>query len=200
MLKSLLMAVALVLTTQAHANTANSFLNEAVAIQPATINVTGTYFDQFVYQTEGDCKKIDSVWFHSTHAWEPAMLGNDPKGRPDIASLSIQLFPNGTYYAEYEELAITKVAPPYTDYENLFSKKLTGTWTVSGNQLLVQGLGVGMPSKMTLPSGTIADSISFKMTTALNDQRVLTNLMNIGKSTTNNGPNGISINQYCGVK
>jgi hypothetical protein len=152
-----------------------------------------------LYQVEGDCKKIDSVWFHSTNAWEQAMLGKDSQGRPAIAGVSIQLFPDGTYYAEYSELAIKEITSTGTSYDSLFSKVVEGKWSVNGNQLNVQGLGVGTPSKMTLPSGTIADSIKFQMNTVLNDNRVLNSSMNIGKSLTNKGPRGISINKYCGV-
>ncbi len=200
MLKKLLAICGfMILSAQADASMANSFLVEATALQPATLNLTGTYYDQFLYQVMGDCKKIETVWIHSTHAWEQAMLGKDSQGRPALAGASVQLFQDGTYYAEYEELAIKEVTSTDTHYDILFAKVIEGKWSVSGDQLLIQGLGIGTPNKMILPSGAIADSIKFQMNTAINDKRVLNVAMNIGKSSTNNGPRGISINKYCGI-
>lgn len=165
----------------------------------AGVNVTGTYFDKFIYQTDGDCKQIDTVWFHSTATFEPATLGNDLKGRTAIAKVAIQLFQDGTYYAQYQELAIKQTDSTGTSYDNIFEKTFSGNWSATADQIDVQGLGVGTPSKSTLPSGNVVDAINFKVTSLVNDPRAVNNAMNIVKSTTNNGPRGISINQFCGV-
>lgn len=162
-----------------------------------TTKELGSYFDQFLYTAEGSCKEIDSVYFRSTNSWEPARLGLDSNNRPVIAILAIQLFAEGKYFAQYEERAIVEETPETILYEILFTKALSGQWLLSGNELQVQGLGTGTPDKTHFPEG--ADGIKFQMNTVLNDKRVLSNSMNISRSLTSVGPNGVSIEQYCGV-
>lgn len=189
------------LSTTVHAsNFSNNVLldDESVNILATT---TANYYDQFLFEVQGDCKDINSVWFHHTHSWEAAEIGNDNQGRPVEAWLSIQLFKNGTYWAEYGERAIKEIRPDGISFEHLFNKEgLEGTWRVNGNQIELSGLGKGVPAKYTSDaSGKQYDSFKFTLTTKLNDPRAVNSVMNITKSGTNMGPKGISINKYCGV-
>lgn len=164
----------------------------------ANLNANPNYYDQFLYQITGDCKKIDTVWFYSTSSWDDAQLGMDSKNRPLFAGVSIQLFRDGTYWAEYYEKAIIEVLPNITRFEVLFEKVLTGTWRMNSDQIEVAGIGIGKPVKMVSPFGMV-DGIKFQFTSVFNDKRAMNAVTNVGRVGTNNGPRGISINQYCGV-
>lgn len=202
MKKSLLSVVAILsLATSVQAsNFSRNVLLDNTSFNAPTIS-SANYYDQFLFAVQGDCKVISSVWFHHAHSWEAAKIGNDAQGRPVEAWLSIQLFKDGTYWAEYGEHALKEVRPDGISYEPLFSKKgLTGSWRVNGTQIEVSGLGKGVPSKyISADSGKQYDSFKFTLTTKLNDPRAVNSVMNITKSGTNVGPRGISINQFCRV-
>lgn len=68
-------------------------------------SAAGSYYDQFIFRVLGECKNPSKLWFHQTHSWEAALIGRDEKNRPIEAWLSIQLFDDGTYWAEYGEHA-----------------------------------------------------------------------------------------------
>ena len=172
----------------------------SVGFSAAAHGFTGGYYDQFLFTTLGDCADIKSVWFLGTHSWEAAQLGPDSQGRPVQAQLSVQLFPNGHYWAEYEELAIREVLPNRTSFDTLFRKAgLEGSWRVNGTQIELEGLGSGIPSKYTGPSGAQQDAIRFTLTTQIHDVRAVNSVMGIVKTLSNTGPKGVSISEYCGV-
>jgi len=183
-------------------NFSNNILleNESLHFQTLT---TANYYDQFLFRVEGDCKDTNDrirVWFYSAGAWKPAIIGKDNQGRPVEASLFVQLFKDGTYWAEYSEYVLRETDGDVV-YDFLFKKEgLQGNWKVNGTQIELSGLGTGVQAKVTdSGSGKQYDSFKFTLTTKINDPRAVNSVMNISRNSTNIGPKGISINQYCGV-
>jgi hypothetical protein len=183
-------------------NFSNNILleNESLHFQALT---TANYYDQFLFRVEGDCKDGNDripVWFYSAGSWETAKIGNDNQGRPVEAKLLVQLFKDGTYWAAYSEDALKEIARDVV-YDILFYKEgLQGNWKVNGTQIELSGLGTGVQAKVTdSGSGKQYDSFKFTLTTKINDPRAVNAVMNISRNSTNLGPKGISINQYCGV-
>jgi hypothetical protein len=155
------------------------------------------YYDQFLYEATGDCKDIKTVWFLSAASWKDAKLGLDTKDRELQASLHLQLFPDGTYWALYKELALVEMNPKGIQFETVFEKGVAGTWAAHGDSLDVSGLGVGTAAKIGALKNI--DGFHFQFTTALHDSRALGANTDISRVGTNTGPHGVSINQYCGV-
>jgi hypothetical protein len=195
-----IIAILVLAATASASNFSNNVLlsNESVNFETFT---TSNYYDQFLFEIQGDCKELNSIWFLQTHAWEPANIGTNNLGRPVEAELSIQLFKDGSYWAEYGEHSIKEIRPDGISYDTLFAKKgLQGIWKAFGTKIEISGLGSGIAATYTSPvSGKQLDSFKFTLTTKINDQRAVNSVMNITRSGTNMGPKGISINQFCGI-
>lgn len=161
------------------------------------------YFDQFLYQITGSCEDIKTVWFYAAGSWKEFDLGfenNDSEGgRPMVARLHLQLFKDGTYWVRYSESVIVESTPSQTRYETKFQTVKEGQWQVDQEKIVLEGLGVGVPTKIKLNSGYVADGIAFALTQLLNDPRALGKTTLIGKMGTNNGPRGKSIREFCGL-
>jgi hypothetical protein len=157
------------------------------------------YYDQFVFKINGNCSDTNTMWFESTHSWGAADLGLDSQNRPLRATLSIQLFEDGTYWALYSESAVIEVEPGKTSYLNLFTKEgIEGRWSTNGDQINLSGLGTGSASTYESVHGTM-NSFELKLTDPINNPDVLISRFNITNSITNIGPKGVSINQFCGL-
>ncbi len=160
---------------------------------------TANYYDQFLYKIDGDCSEIRTVWFHQATTWTFSSIGKDVSGRDSFFGLSLQLFPNGTYYAEYEELSTLDSHLETVTYESTFKKPISGRWIVNGNIISLQGLGSGMPSQLPMTAfSTPQDAIGFKLDRPIHNHRVAGVVLNLVKTSTNLGPRGVSINKFCG--
>ncbi len=159
------------------------------------------YYDQFIFKVHGDCKEPNSVSFSSLFSWEPALIGKDFEGNLVYSYLSIQLFSDGTYWAEYTELALKKIETGGRTYKTIFYKdNLNGNWVINNNRIELSGIGYGVPTKnINHSNGKISDAIRFTMTSVINNYDALNAEMKISGSLSGEGPKGISVNQYCNI-
>lgn len=159
-----------------------------------------SYYDKFIFKVLNNCKNPSTLRFKSTYSWEPAIIGSDLDGRPLFATLSLQLFEDGTYWAEYSEHVVKQVSVGSTEYKVLYkNEELQGAWRVINDRIEVDGLGYGLPAEYTHSDRKQSDSFRFTLTTAIHDPRAVNSKMNITTSISNTGPKGISINQYCNI-
>lgn len=169
--------------------------------QPASQTTQTTYYDKFIFKTQGDCKDPSSVSFRSIFSWQPALIGNDLEGNLIFTYLSIQLFNDGTYWASYTEQALKKIETGSRTYKTIFYKdNLTGNWVVNNNRIELGGLGYGVPAKsINHSNGKIFDVIHFTMTNVINNYDALNAEMKISGDHSTIGPKGVSVNQYCNI-
>ena len=157
------------------------------------------YYAKFIFKVSGDCSNIDTVSFHGLYSFDNIDLGQDSKGRPEYADVHLQLFQDHTYWLQYTETAIKgENSWGGSVGETLFDTKKEGTWSVSGDQIVMSDLATGIPLQVT-EDGKPSDAIEFSFSKALNDPRLLGKSFSAEKSVGNTGPRGISINQYCHV-
>src|SRR4051812_48495954 len=79
--------------------------------QPSTEINAPNYYDQLLFGVSGSCSNIHTMWFMAAYSWERESLGNDSQGRPAFAEIVLQLFSDGTYWAQYEEIALVSQTP-----------------------------------------------------------------------------------------
>jgi hypothetical protein len=170
-------------------------------VEGAPANVDASYYDKFLYQITGDCKDPKTVWFYSSASWIEANLGkvdvNDPSSKDLEAAAHIQLFPDGTFWARYIEVSFTPIDANSKSYKVHHIQFLEGKWTVDGNRIVIPGLGDGVPAKLKLSSGYIADGIAFVFRNAIHDSRAVGKTTMVAKVGTNLGPRGLSIKDFC---
>lgn len=165
--------------------------------EAATAEKAKKYYNSFVYDTHGSCADAGNLWFRSTTTTDKMTLGTDVNGNSVFARMSLQLFADGTYYADYQEYVVTSVLPDGIIYsQGIFYKSLRGTWAITDNQLQMSGIGTATPHKTT-PS---EETMSVQFNTVINDARIVDKPMIIGKSLTTIGPQGVSTYSYCETK
>ncbi len=169
---------------------------EENSVQYSTV---ASYFDQFEFNVEGDCSDLTKLWFRTAHSFGHATLGTDSSGRPIEASLTVQVFKDGNYWAEYAEHAIISRTDRQTVYEGLFEKQIEGTWAVKGDRIELSKLGFGIASTYKIDY-KILNSIQFTLTEKINDPRAVQGNFQITRAWTNIGPFGASKNQYCDIE
>jgi len=171
-----------------------------LALGFSSYSLAGDY-DQFQFSVSGDCSDIHSVWFHYLYAWNPAILGKDSQQRDVQAWLGVQLFQDGTYWAEYGEDALTTGKSGLPEFHPLFRKSaLVGTWTVQADKLVLSGLGDGSMVNYTNDNGDTVAAVQFVLTQKIHDSRAVNQAMTLVMSPTNLGPKGISAEEYCAQK
>ena len=154
-----------------------------------------SFFDQFLFSANGSCDDKSNLLFNSAGSADGALLGLDSKGRELYSTLHLQLFNSGEYYAVYRESAVTKRSGSETWYEDLYSEELQGNWQVVDSILYLDNFATGAETSMH----RYKPAFSLTFSESLNDSRLLNVNMNINKMQTNVGPDGVSINEYCGV-
>ncbi|MBC7384941.1 MAG: hypothetical protein H7301_02115 [Cryobacterium sp.] len=165
--------------------------------QATELQESPSYYDSFLFSAHGDCREMDKLWFYQTYSWETALLGVDDRGRPISAELSLQLFRDGSYFAHYAELVLTDIRSTTRSYDTLSYKTLIGKWSVNQSEITLAGIGTGLPDRVFLPDGSLKNSIRFRFTEVIHDDRILQTTMNLARVGTSEGPRGISLQKYC---
>jgi hypothetical protein len=147
------------------------------------------YYDPFLYRVNGDCSHIEAMQFEENYSWGLAYLGGDA-----YAGVTLQIFSDHTYWARYDE--VTPVSE--TQYDETFSKTLSGHWKLDGDRIAFSGLGYGAPAKYVTEEGKAYDSIGLRVTRVIHDPRVVRSAMNVAQAWGNDGPRGETAAQYCG--
>jgi hypothetical protein len=153
-----------------------------------------SYYDPFIFKVLGDCRNLSTVWFKSFAAHDDAPLGKDDRGRDLVASLKLNLFGDGTYWGEYRESAVVARRPGEIVYDPVFNQPVQGSWRVDAGKLVVDGIGDGVAITVNQ-----VPKVMFAFRKALHDPRLLDKSAIMGAVTTNTGPRGESIREYCGA-
>jgi len=157
------------------------------------------YYDQFKFGVNGTCEDIHNLWFKSTNSWENLILDRPADDKLVVASLSLQLFDDLSYWASYSEMKVIVQDHNSISYEILFTKTIEDFWRVDGDQLYLQNLGSAVPTEHKSYDKTYP---AFKLVfdRNLNHTNLKGNEMVLSVSQTNVGPRGISMNEYCGIE
>lgn len=101
------------------------------------------YYNQFLYV--GSCPKpVETNMFTTLHSKQEPTLGHTTAGEAIVASLELQLFADGTYFAKYEEwFRWFDSVSGYSKPE--MQKIIKGTWNVQVDQIILDGIGHGEP-------------------------------------------------------
>lgn len=156
-------------------------------------------YNEFKFEVVGKCSEINTVGFFAITSHDMNVLGEDSKGHLVMFDLLVQLFDDGTYYAEYVESTWKTMEYGVHSFEH----SISGKWSVNAkNEIEMAGLGVGriVNYEGKLMGREYKTAISFQLNVAFNDLRAKGQQFILGHSYISTGPKGVSINQYCGVE
>ncbi len=133
-----------------------------------------TFYNQFLYRLEGDCRRPETRPFRSLTNLSPIAIEKSRDQRDLAIHLLLNLYDKGTYVGVYSESLVVSGsgAPDELRYKTLFHSKVEGRWSVVGSQIELEGLGLGTP---LVGNGT--NKIMFKITRQLNHRETLNALV-----------------------
>lgn len=146
------------------------------------------YFDQFIFKTYGNCKDLTSIMSDDLFTEEYILLGADEEsGLEPEAYLALQLYEDGTYWAEYGEYDLIS-------NDSIFMKNgIEGTWDLINDTIELSDLGVGTPSQD--PSGNPAIEFTFKK--AINNPALIDKVTKLYKSSVGLGKKYAPAEEVC---
>ena len=159
---------------------------------------SSSFVEKFFYQVEGSCRKPESIVFYQAKTVEAAKLGTNPAGLKKEAYLSLQLFPDQTYWAVYGERVIKDIVEGGIIYGYVFEKRnLNGRWVLDGQVLQLENLGTAVASKYEAFINRPYPSLKVTLTNVFNDEAALNQKFNLVMGMTDEGPRGQYVYQYC---
>ena len=159
---------------------------------------TASFVEKFFYTVEGSCKEPKKLEFWQAKTMDPAKLGKDELGRPKEAYVSLQLFPDQTYWAIYGERAIKEIADGKITYAFIYEQRdITGSWKLEGKTLHLENLGTAEASKYEALIARPYPSLKITLNQTFNDAAALNKKVNLMMAMTTEGPRGQMVYEYC---
>lgn len=153
-------------------------------------------FEDFMFAVKGSCKHPESIVFHSASVFHKTKIGTDEQGRALKVAMHMQLFEDQTYWVSYSEEILVRDDELGRWYETVFGPvSVEGTFEVLDSRIQLDGLGSGVLQKSR--SGKSGSSMAFTLETILNDSRAVDSAHRVFPISTNIGPRGIGVNDFC---
>src|SRR5689334_13962699 len=76
----------------------------AMLVSSSALAADSSFYDQFQFKVSGSCTEPAGMSFNIVTLDDYVLLGQDDAGRNLYATVDMDLFADGTYWAEYREL------------------------------------------------------------------------------------------------